>query len=215
MNLHNPYLDDFNKIYLKTYFNSMEMVGNPDLDIDSLNVEIREEIRLMADKIGTGNCGFAFRRSLLYYYSFAVPDDRAIEIISKYAPVVEIGAGSGYWSYMLSQNGIQVKAFDNQSWHEIWKKQWFDVQDGDEKVLRNYPERSLLMCWPNYNEPFASNCLKNYKGKNVIYIGEGFDGCTGDDAFHKTLDNEWKIIDSHEIPTWDGIHDQLEVYERI
>ena len=60
----------------------------------------------------------------------------------------------------------------------------------------------------------ASNCLKYFKGKYVIYIGEGYGGCTADDLFHSELKNKYNLINEIYIPQWDGIHDSLYIYEK-
>jgi hypothetical protein len=45
-------------------------------------------------------------------YAWAIPDARALRIIKHFAPVVEMGAGTGYWCYLLRQNGIDIVAYD-------------------------------------------------------------------------------------------------------
>jgi hypothetical protein len=61
----------------------------------------------------------------------------------------------------------------------------------------------------------GANCLKNYRGNTVIYIGEDAGGCTGNDEFHGILDREFKLINTQEIPQWYGIHDVMFVYRRL
>jgi hypothetical protein len=43
-----------------------------------------------------------------------------------------------------------------------------------------------------------------YKGKRVIYIGEGRGGGTGDDQMHRILDKDWTEVDSGEPVQWWG-----------
>lgn len=37
------------------------------------------------------------------HFGFAVPNRRALETIAHNSPILEIGAGSGYWSWELQQ----------------------------------------------------------------------------------------------------------------
>src|SRR5260370_1008891 len=39
-------------------------------------------------------------------FGFAVLDDRAIDALRPYGPFIEVGAGSGYWSYELRVAGL-------------------------------------------------------------------------------------------------------------
>ncbi|KAJ0397513.1 hypothetical protein P43SY_005639 [Pythium insidiosum] len=47
-----------------------------------------------------------------HLYAYATPTDAALDVIAKYAPLVEMGAGTGYWSAMLQQRGVDIAAFD-------------------------------------------------------------------------------------------------------
>lgn len=147
-------------------------------------------------------------------YSYAIPDNDAIQKIAKYSPLIEIGAGSGYWSYLLQNIGVDIIAYDNKSWGWDWKT-WCNVQEGDHSILLNVKERNLFLCWPDYDTSFAYDCLKNFKGKYFIYIGEGSGGCTGDDQFFELLYNNFEIVDSYDIPQWAGIRDYLQIYKRL
>jgi hypothetical protein len=160
-------------------------------------------------------------------YSWAVPTEEVIQAIAEFSPIVEIGAGRGYWASLLKQAGADVRAYDvappqlsdNNHWHKNRHPEvprvFTDVQFGNQAVLGSMaPERTLFLCWPAYNEPMASECLRCFEGDKLIYVGEGPGGCTGDDEFHETLENSWEEILNIDIPTWWGIRDYLSVWER-
>ena len=66
-----------------------------------------------------------------------------------------------------------------------------------------------------FDTSFASDCLKNYKGNDLIYIGEGSGGCTGDEQFFELLDAEWDGVDNDvNIPKYEGLHDYLYYFRR-
>jgi hypothetical protein len=77
-----------------------------------------------------------------------------------------------------------------------------------------YPGRALMLCWPPYDTPMAAEALATYAGNTVIYIGEGYGGCTGNDKFHQLLEEQWEAVDNYHIPQWIGIHDYVCIYRR-
>lgn len=127
--------------------------------------------------------------------------------------VVEIGAGSGYWAWQLTQLGIDVIAYDNKTWE--FEHEWFDVVEGDATSAALHNERALLLVWPPYGDPMASETLNTYDGDLLVYVGEGPDGCTGDETFHDQLAANWvEIGESPHHPTFSGIHCRVTAYRR-
>lgn len=51
---------------------------------------------------------FAFIRK----YGYAIPNDAALDEIAKHSPILEVGAGNGYWAYELTKRGVDVVATD-------------------------------------------------------------------------------------------------------
>ncbi len=127
------------------------------------------------------------RYELIKKYAFAIPTFTVLSIIQELSPIIEIGAGNGYWAYMLSQMGADVVAYDkyppdeayfpfvNHS-NNIWfDEQWFDVHKGDAREAGNYPNRSLFLCWPEPQSTMALDALLAYThagGHTVVFIGD-------------------------------------------
>lgn len=153
-------------------------------------------------------------------YSFAIPNQEALDVLAAHGPIVEIGAGTGYWAYLLRQMGVHVVALDRAplgSDHENaynFTKSWTHVEFGLPPDLARYGDHALFLCWPNYDTPFAAEALAAYPGQTCIYIGEGWGGCTGDDTFHEMLDQHWTRQRRVTIPQWSSIHDELYVFTR-
>jgi hypothetical protein len=160
------------------------------------------------------------RFKMIGKYAFAVPCRAALEEISKYSPLIEIGAGTGYWAYLLKQMGVDILPVDCLEEKENWKHifeldiKYTNIIEGDENTILQYPERNLFLCWPPYNDPMAANCLRNFKGEYVVYVGE-HGGCTGDQLFEDMLEVHYEIITTIDIPKWEGVHDAVFIYRRL
>lgn len=155
-------------------------------------------------------------------YAWAIPDEEAIEAIVKLErPIIEIGAGRGYWADLICKAGGDIIAFDNAVPHSDGANHYheknglfFDVQDGSYEKIADHPERILFLCWPPYRSSLALDCLEAYSGDTLIYVGESAYGCTGCDDFHGRISSHWEFISSVSIPQWAGIHDNLEIFRR-
>jgi hypothetical protein len=170
---------------------------------------------------GTYESPFDERRDLCHKYSWAVPTIGALQRIAALGPVVEIGAGTGYWAYLLRELGVDVLAYDiapagapgcKNGWHGD-ATSWTKVVKGGPERAAYCPERTLFLCWPPYSNPMAYHALKCYQGNTLVYVGEDSYGCTGDEAFHDLLDSEWER-EWYSIPSYDYIHDGMQVCTR-
>jgi hypothetical protein len=140
----------------------------------------------------------ALRRIYVRYYSWGVLSTVVLEIIQEYSPILEVGAGNGYWAYEMLRHGIDVVATDNHS--ELVDefepfRNWMKVEDLDAVgAIQQYRGRALLMCWPH---GYALDAVEEYgnleDSHTIIVIGEkcNFDrdmngegpGCVTDDPF--------------------------------
>ena len=162
-------------------------------------------------------CDYRFRQQFIHNFSFAIPDPGVVEFLKPYREIVEIGAGSGYWAWLLRRNGVSVRAHDSRAtnWpRDYWAHSWIGVEPGDHTALLRTPKRfALMLCWPLMDDQ-AGNSLKLYRGDTVIYIGESFGGCTADSDFFEALSKDWSEPEIYAIPRFDAIHDRVYVYHR-
>ena len=160
------------------------------------------------------------RDKFISQFGFAILDATAIEVIRPYAPILEIGAGSGYWSYELRRAGIDVIATDlgvgsYRGLESGWEKPYLDVERlHGEAAVKKYPARILLTVWPDLHDDWSAKALAAYTGKTVLYVGEGPGGCTATDGFHEYLAENFGSAIIHAIPNFWGIHDQLHIWSR-
>ncbi len=166
-----------------------------------------------------------FRNDMVTRYSFSIPTIDILEIIAGYSPLIEIGAGSGYWAMCLKQLGTDIIAFDKhppENMNPWWESgnPWFDtewhaVYEGDESIAADYPGRSLLLCWPPIDSSMALNALKAYSdagGKTLIYIGD--QKSSGSEEFHRML-TRFELLLRKRLWSWYGVEDRLEIYRLI
>ena len=163
------------------------------------------------------------RRAFTNRFSWAIPTEEAIAAIKEHLDgrrLLEVGAGLGLWARLLSEAGVTVIATDlkQSPAHADFETQqvWFPVeQRGAVSAVRRHREcEALMLCWPPYNKLMAASALKEFHGDRLVYVGEGAGGCTGDDAFHRRLEQGWEQSGVVYIPRWEGIHDAVYLYKR-
>lgn len=187
------------------------------------------------------------RLRLVRRYAYGIPTDRVIEEIARASPggVVEVGAGTGYWARLLHEAGVDVVALDR--WPPPSPRNrfvdpvepWFPVRRAPAAWAGRFPDRTLLLVWPTWDEPWPAGALRRYHaagGRAVVYVGEGPGGLTGDDVFHRLLDDHqpclacslgvvdapcqcevhplWELVQRIEVPQWSGAEDACAVYRR-
>ena len=89
-------------------------------------------------------------------------------------------------------------------------------------AARQYAERSLVLCWPPYDDDEASYAvLRAYRGDIVIHIGEPDEGATGSVRFHRELRLNWTLVEAAGPPALaaasrprDGLPTQPEAADR-
>lgn len=165
---------------------------------------------------------FPAREGMVRKYSWAIPNEEALQTIARYAPILEIGAGTGYWAYLLRQMGVEVAALDlnppredsDCNPHHPFQSTWTHVRKPFGPGLAVYHKHALFLCWPPYDSPMARRWLLRYPGDTVIYVGEWRGGCTADDDFFFHLERLFEPIEYVSIPQWPGLHDSLSIWRR-
>jgi hypothetical protein len=163
---------------------------------------------------------FEVREEFIKRYGFAILTREAIEAIRPYGPLLEIGAGSGYWAYELTNYGIDVIATDNLTenfgWfregkttkQERWKKHYIEIEKLEAvDAVRKYPNRNLLIVWPSYGGSWAADALEVFTGQVVVYMGEWGDACA-EDRFFDLLDQRFSDQVWIRMPHFWGLHDR-------
>ena len=116
---------------------------------------------------------------LAQHYAYVFPSDSALAMLAGLGPLVEIGAGTGYWAHRLRSIGVDIVAFDQApldgeraNRYHSGTPPWTHVEQGDQTVLSGYADRALFLCWPPLFSSLG-DCLTYYFGDTVAYIGDG------------------------------------------
>ena len=162
---------------------------------------------------------FYIREHVRQEFCFAVLTEEMVTRIKPYGPILEVGAGTGYWAYEFKKQGMNYLATDaypgRGNKYFAGAKSWSKVEELTAvEAVRCYPDRTLLMCWPEYCEIWPLEALKEYKGDIFIYIGEEEGGCCADDDFFEYLHSHWDEREELAMPQFFGLHDVAIIYER-
>jgi hypothetical protein len=168
-----------------------------------------------------GSARLAFAQMILQAtYAYAIPSPETIDWMSQFCgarPIVELGAGRGYWAAQLSRAGLAIDAYEleppdkteNSSFPQAKGQPdvWYPVGALNEMPSAR-PDHVLFLCWPpGWGNAMASEALAAFElagGDQLLYIGEPKGGKTGDDAFFDALSARWKLesVDSRFVSWW-------------
>jgi len=165
-------------------------------------------------------------------YAYAIPTEDLVRRIAADSPIVEVGAGLGYWSWLLRQAGAEVRATDARPPAQYFDargrlaftpgrrrgrpNEWFEPRpawtfveaaEAAEAAAAAPETAALLIVWPPYNEPMAAAALRAFRGAVVWYVGEGRGGACADDAFFDALEDDWEPDELHALIRFPGLHD--------
>ena len=122
-----------------------------------------QSLAAAGDRGALGHCIEQLQRArdtLAVRYAHAIPDEDALETLAELAPLVELGAGTGYWAWLLRARGVDILAFDacppidaghNNLYHrsaDTVGTCWTTVLPGGPELAAAFPERTLFFCWP-------------------------------------------------------------------
>ncbi len=120
-----------------------------------------------------------YRLGLAQRYSYVLPEPNLLDVLQRHSPIVELGAGAGYWAYLLRCMGVDIVAYDNaplgaealNRYHPDIRP-WTDVLRGDITIVSKHRDRSLFLCWPPRFSALWET-LRYYQGDVVLLVGDG------------------------------------------
>lgn len=161
------------------------------------------------------------RKPFTRTWGFSIPCAEAIGVLSRLGPLVEIGAGSGYWSALLRAAGLDIVATDAQAEGKVgygFEAGRFcpaEPLSGHEAV-RAYPERDVFCSWPTEGSPWALAAVRGMAvGRRLALIGEPRGGITGTPGLHRYLETRFELLGTLAIPQFPRVRDAFHLYRRV
>ena len=186
----------------------------------------------------------------VFYHHFGcvVPSYAALHVLAKLAmpdrpskeavlPILDIGSGNGYWSYMLRRfdisglngggsavsKGLDVRAVDSQAseYRVYWVRDTI-VKDGVDylKGIKGGKGCVLLLVYPQATTDFTGPVMRAYEGDTIVVAGtqcrNGFTGFTDvvvDEWVEKNLP-AFELTLRMPLPSFAGKDDALFVFQR-
>jgi len=140
------------------------------------------------------------RGQLTSRYAHACPDLQLITSLASH-PVVELGAGSGYWARLVHDSGGDIAALDNASRSSPMIGVWYSVEFGDESRLTEFEDRTLLIVMPG-RPGNADRFVRVWGGERLVVVTRGGFPFAEDPSFHETAisDGGWEMVEDRPIP---------------
>jgi hypothetical protein len=160
----------------------------------------------------------AFRRA----WGFSVPCAEAVAAIRALShPLVEIGAGTGYWSALLRAAGVDVVATDVASEGEGpygsgLGRHAAVVALGGPEAVRTYPDRDVFCSWPTEGAAWCAEAAAEIRpGRAFVLIGEPAGGATAAPGLYELLAAHFETEAVVEIPQFPRVDDRLTIHRRL
>jgi hypothetical protein len=167
----------------------------------------------------------ALREKVIAQFGYAILSREAVNRLVPYGPFLEVGAGTGYWSYELQRAGCVSIATDLHTPETKAQPAVLHPFQGGrcyvdviamaaEEAVTQHPEKALLMVWPELGESWACSALTAYRGQTLVYVGVARGGWTGDDLLHDEIERGWREVERIQIPRFPVHSDAIFVYKR-
>lgn len=218
------------KLGKKPYFNSYEESHLLESFLQSLYPEEKmfifprtvDEIQNLESKLSVVNSfeRFTILRNITGYMNLSLETIDSLIPYIEDKKCLEICSGTGLFSHLLQEKGIDVTATDianekDNVYTPLNCKRFTDIKQMDGlEAIKKYEADVLILAWPPYDEPIARDAAKAFFEKNpkgqILYVGESVGGCTASDDFFSFLNKEgadFRFLESVKYKSLYGIHD--------
>lgn len=141
------------------------------------------------------------RGKLTKKFGWTIPNEQVIEFLtreSKESPLFEIGAGNGYLSYEIQNNGGNTVPIDIAT----SRNEWVEVQKMSYENLNPKNVSHIILPWPPANSSMGEECIRYLNPDVVYFIGKDESNVTGTKKFHKILQKKYTCSKKLTLPSW-------------
>lgn len=161
------------------------------------------------------------RRAFIRRWGFSIPCGEAVAALRRLNPLVEVGAGSAYWTALLNAAGHDaiatdlLPAGDEVSEFSVGRHAPTERLDAPDAV-RKYADRDVFCSWPTEGSDWALRAAVAIKpGRALALIGDGRGGCTATESLFDVLDAIFTVEAVVELPQFPRIRDGLTIFRRV
>jgi len=153
------------------------------------------------------------RDKVINKFGFGLPSRELLDVLEQHQPIVEIGAGTGYFTKLMKNRGIDVIGTD------IGIGQRFAAGSLDPQQLRmqaktavrRYRDRTVFCSWPSLWETWFRQALRAMRiGQKLIVIEE--DACAEDSTWEYRDQSFDKLGDWIALPAWPMMNDRARAW---
>lgn len=158
----------------------------------------------------------AFHRT----WGFSIPCAEAVQALCAISPLVEIGAGTGYWTALLRAAGADILATDlvdeGSPGYGLTVGVHSRVLALDAAAaVKAHPDRAVFCSWPTRDSEWCTDAASQIsRGGLFALIARERGGTTASDSLYDLLENKFSLIQRIITPQFPEQDDSLKIYER-
>jgi hypothetical protein len=176
---------------------------------------------------------------LLSVYPEYIPTDEAVDTLSELQPILEVGAGSGYWAYVLENAGVDIVATDpypvdvsreylsgecetiSRSGPRSVeleggapKLPWTEIKIADHTVIQECSGKTVMSCHPPADSDWNKEMLDLIdSGQQFVFVGGWYPSPDATPFFFDEL-KEWELLDMFPVYDWRTMHAHGYVFQK-
>lgn len=161
----------------------------------------------------------ASRKAFTQAWGFSIPCAEAVEALRALEPLVETGAGTGYWTALMRAAGHDVVATDL---HPLGRNAYgFEGGTHTEieglagaQAVRKYADRDVFCSWPSEGEAWALGVAWALRpGRRLAIILNP--GNTATPGLRRYLATRFRKLATVALPQFPGAADELTIHEKL
>jgi hypothetical protein len=149
-------------------------------------------------------------------FGFSIPCREVLDALYLHQPILEVGAGTGYWTALMRKYKIDVIGTDPNLqgwWTSTGRYDPEQVKLQAKTAIRRWPQRTVFCSWPSYEETWFHQALQAMRiGQRLVLIEE--DACA-DDKTWAYRDRRFESLTDISVPAWPGMNDRCAVWRKI
>jgi hypothetical protein len=159
---------------------------------------------------------FNERERYISELGFSIPCQEVLDFLAGCQPILEIGAGTGFWSRLLANRGVDVIATDTGL---SGKRGYYGfvvgslhptIQLQGKTAVRRFPDRNVFCSWPTLNHTWFRQAVRAMRiGRMLIVVRED---AVAEDSAWDYIERAFVQVANIEIPCFENLHDHVEIW---